>query len=192
MKRLVPLTLAAVLAAPATAGTLLFWENTQGAPGVTAQFSHGVSLNADVDFDADSAEGGGLLWGATEIEIRPTGSVAFVDFSCELQGCFQNVDYVFVPGTSGDGARVVVSDPDFQSKNGIWDLGTLQIDAPQDAGSVGLVDCNYTGQDFEEHSCDPFVLVSLPEPGFSGLLAAGAALLFGALRGRARAARSLD
>lgn len=172
------LLLSLILALPASAGTLLFWEDSQGAPGVTAPFANGVSLDADIDFDADSAEGGGLLWGATEIEIRPTGSVEFTGFSCQLQGCFENVDYVFVPGKSADGARVVVSDPDFQPKNGVWDLGTLRLDAPQDAGSVGLVDCNYTDANGVERSCDPFVLVALPEPGRGALLAAGCALLF--------------
>lgn len=56
---------------------------------------------------------------------------------------------------------------------------------PEDV--LALVDCNYVGQDEQERSCDPFVLVSLPEPGALAGLAAGAALLFGALRRRPRA-----
>ena len=173
--------------APASAGaegTLQFWEDSRGAPGATAEFPSGTALSADIDFDADSAEGGGLLYGATEIEIRPTGSVVFTGFTCELAGCTENQDYVFVPGNAGAGAKILVSDPDFRGKHGIYDLGTIVFDSPEDPGSIPLVTCNYIGMDFVERTCSPFVLVNLPEPGAIASLAAGAALLFGPLRRR--------
>lgn len=178
MFRNLAIVLTLLLAAPTWASDLQFWEDSQGAPGVTANFNHGTQLSADIDFDADTAEGGGLSQGATEIELRPTGSVSFVDFVCELEGCFPNVDYVFTPGSQAQGGRVLISD-DFQPKNGILDLGTLTLDAPQDPGSLDLVDCNYTGLDYVERTCDPFVLVSLPEPGGPLALALAVLLLVG-------------
>ena len=174
----------ALAAAAASAGSLDFWENTRGARDVTAYFPPGPALIADVDFDADSAEGGGLLLGASEIEIRPTGNVSFTAFTCQLKGCHAD-DYVFTPGNASQGGKVLVSDPDFDEKHGIYDLGTITFDGPQQPGSMPLVNCNYTGLDFREHSCSQFVLVSLPEPARAGALFAGAALL-AALRGHRR------
>src|SRR6266850_1533457 len=89
-----------------------------GARDVTADFPTGPAQIADVDFDANSAEGVGLLLGATEIEIRPTGNVSFTAFSCQLQGCHAD-DYVFTPGTADQGGKLLVSDPDFDEKHGI-------------------------------------------------------------------------
>jgi len=174
----------AVVAAAATAGSLDFWENSRGARDVTANFPTGPARIADVDFDADSAEGGGMLIGATEIEIRPTGNISFTAFTCQLAGCHAD-DYVFTPGDASQGGKLLVSDPDFDEKHGIYDLGTITFDAPQQPGTMPLVNCNYTGLDFQEHTCSPFVLVSLPEPARPGVLLAGAALLAG-LRGRRR------
>lgn len=171
-----------ILADGAAAGSLQFWEDSLGAPGVTATFAPGTGLLADIDFDADSAEGGGLLLGATEIEIRPQGTLVLVGFSCELTGCTQGNDYVFVPGDAAAGGKVVVSDPDFRSKHGVFDLGTVEFDGA-DPGSLPLVTCNYTGADGIERTCDPFVLVSLPEPGALLGATTGAALLL-ALRRR--------
>ncbi len=171
-----------VVAAPAGAGTLQFWEDSLGAPGVTAEFPSGAGLVADIDFDADSAEGGGLLIGATEIEIRPQQGVTFVDFTCQLPGCSPNNDYVFVPGDEAGGGVVLVSDPRVQPVNGIHDLGRIEFDAAQ-PGAMPLVSCNYAGADGVERSCNPFVLVSLPEPGGLAGLASGALLAL-ALRRR--------
>ena len=176
--------LAALAATAATAGSLDFWESSHGAQDVTANFPNGPAQIADVDFDADSAEGGGLLLGATEIEIRPTGNVSFTAFSCQLRGCHAD-DYVFTPGTAGQGGKLLVSDPDFDEKHGVYDLGTITFDAPQQPGTMPLVNCNYTGLDFQEHTCSPFVLVSLPEPARAAAQLAGAALLV-ALRARRR------
>jgi len=166
------------LATGAAAGSLDFWESSRGARDVTADFPTGPAQIADVDFDADSAEGGGLLLGATEIEIRPTGNVSFTGFSCQLKGCHAD-DYVFTPGNASQGGKLLVSDPDFDEKHGIYDLGTITFDAPQQPGTMPLVNCNYTGLDFREHTCSPFVLVSLPEPASAAALFAGAALIAG-------------
>ncbi len=185
MKQQILLVSTAMLGAAigASAGTLDFWESSLGAKDVTASFPTGAAQQANVDFDADSAEGGGMLLGASEVEIRPTGSVSFTSFNCELQSC-NNDDYVFVAGTAGQGGLVRVSDPDVDEKHGIYDLGTITFDAPQEPGSLPLVTCNYTGLDGQEHTCSPFVLVTLPEPSGSAALVAGAALMFGALRRR--------
>ena len=170
--------LLAFAATTATAGSLDFWEDSRGAQDVTANFPNGSAQIADVDFDANSAEGGGLLLGATEIEIRPTGNVSFTAFTCQLQGCHAD-DYVFTPGTASQGGKLLVSDPDFDEKHGIYDLGTITFAGSQEPGSMPLVNCNYTGLDFVERSCSPFVLVSLPEPARASALLAGAALLAG-------------
>jgi hypothetical protein len=100
----------AIAATTASAGSLDFWESSRGAPDVTAQFPTGSAQIADVDFDADSAEGGGMLLGATEIEIRPTDNVSFAAFTCQLKGCHSD-DYVFTPGTASQGGKLLVSDP---------------------------------------------------------------------------------
>jgi hypothetical protein len=170
-------------AAPAAAGTLRFYEASHGAIGVTAHFAPGSALLAEIEFDADTAEGGGLFGGATEIRIQPTGSTVFVDFDCALEGCTAQNDYVFTPGGAGQGGLVLVSDPDFQEKHGVFALGTIEFDGAQTPGTIQLVSCNYAALDFEEHTCSPFTLVTLPEPGAAGALLAGAALL-AALRRR--------
>jgi hypothetical protein len=180
MKRQIALAMLAltVAATPAGAvtGTLQFWENSRGAPGVTAQFPNGTAQQADIDFDANSAEGGGLLYGATEIEIRPTGSVVFTGFTCMLANCLVNFP--------ADHSFIKVSDGDPNEKHGIYDLGTITFDAQQGDGSIQLVNCNYTGTDYIERQCRPFALVNLPEPSGSLMTTAGAALLFGPLRRR--------
>ena len=67
-----------------------------------------------------------------------------------------------------------MSDPDYDEKHGIYDLGTITFDGPQEPGAMPLVNCNYTGLDFREHTCSPFVLVSLAEPACAAALGAGA------------------
>ena len=171
-------------AAGASAGSLDFWEDSRSARDVTADFPAGTVQVADIDFDADSAEGGGLLFGASEIRIRPTGNVAFTAFTCQLHSC--NGDYVFTPGTASQGGQVLVSDSDANEKHGIYDLGTIAFDAPQAPGAMPLVECRYTGLDLVERSCSPFVLVSLPEPARAAVLFAGTALLAGLCAGRRR------
>ena len=56
-------------AAPAMASTFQIYEDSLGAPGVTAQFPTGSGQVADIDFDADSAEDGGLLLGGRPASI---------------------------------------------------------------------------------------------------------------------------
>src|SRR2546427_366132 len=85
------IALAAVLiglaASPAAAGSLDVWEDSRGARDITALFPTGAAQAAHIVFDASSAETGGLIWGVSDIEILAKGSIDFVDFSCELQGC---------------------------------------------------------------------------------------------------------
>lgn len=170
---------AAVLftAASAAAGTLDFWEDSRGAQDQTAIFPTGVAQVAEIYFDADSAEAGGLIYGASEITIESRNSVSFTDFACELQGCHPD-DYAW------DAGRVAVSDTDPNEKHGIYHLGTITFDGPQEPGSMPLVNCNYIGLDLVERTCSPFVLVTLPEPAGIAALLAGAALLFGPLQRR--------
>ena len=162
-----------LFAAPSAAGTLQFWEYTRGDPGVTAQFPTGTLLYAEIDYDADTAEGGGLFYGAADIEIRPTGSVSFVDFACHIPGC----DYVFTPGDENLRGKIVVSDPRLSVQHGIQDLGAITFDAQQEPGSIELIKCNYFALDYQEHTCNRFTLVQLPEPAALAMLCAGAALL---------------
>ena len=171
-------------AVDASAGLLDFWEDSRGARDVTANYPTGMTQIADIDFDADSAEGGGMAFGATEIDIRPTGNVSFTSFTCQLEGCAGN--YEFTPGTESQGGRLVVSDFDGHEKHGLYDLGTIAFAAPQQPGAMPLVGCRYMGRDFVERSCSPFVLVSLPEPARETALLAGAALLAELVRRRVR------
>jgi hypothetical protein len=77
-----------------------------------------------------------------------------------------------------------VSDPDLDPKFGPYDLGTITFNGPQAPGTMPLVNCNYTDLEYQEHSCNQFVLVTLPEPAGVVALLAGAALLCGPLRRR--------
>ena len=176
-------------ATPAAAGSLDFWESSLGAQDTTANFPIGPAQVASIVYDADSAEGGGLLFGASEIEIRPAGSAVFTAFSCAFHPCSQNNDYTFTTGGSGTGL-LRVTDSYADEQHGVRPLGTITFDGPQQPGSMPLVTCNYTGLDLQERTCNPFVLVSLPEPGAIAPLAA-LALLFGPLaRRRASAAHA--
>jgi hypothetical protein len=176
-------------AAPAAAGSLDLWEDSRGARGVTASFPTGAVQSARIVFDASSAEKGGLLVGASEIEIRATGSISFTAFDCELQGCTAD-DWVLNTGTESANppGRLAVSDPDALPKSGLYELGTITFDAPVEPGAMPLVNCNYTDLELNEHSCDPFVLVTLPEPAGLSALFCAAAMLFGPLRRRREAA----
>ena len=156
-------------AAPAMASTFQIYEDSLGGPGVTAQFPTGNGLVADIDFDADSAEDGGLLLGGpSEIDITPTGSVIFVAFACQLAGCTAGVDYVFTPGGAGTGS-LLLSDPDAGAHSGIYEMGDLTFDAAG-LGTIELNGCNYTDGDGTEQTCDPFTLVAVPEPSSGALL----------------------
>lgn len=171
------LTLSALLlvASPVGAGTLQIWEDSLGSPGSTAVFPYGTGLLADLDFDADSAEGGsGLPFGGpSEIDIQPTGNLVFVAFTCQLAGCTENVDYVFTPGGAGTGA-LLLSDPNFANpETGIFDIGLLEFDILSGLGTMELLGCNYSDGSANEQTCDPFTLVTaVPEPSTGLLLAA--------------------
>ena len=155
-------------AAPAMASTFQIYEDSLGGPGVTAQFPTGSGQVADIDFDADSAENGGLLLGGpSEISIQPTGSVIFVAFTCQLAGCTAGVDYTFTPGSAGTGS-LLLSDPDAGAHSGIYELGDLTFDAAG-LGTIELGGCNYTDGAGTERTCDPFTLVAVPEPGTGAL-----------------------
>jgi MYXO-CTERM domain-containing protein len=174
--------LLSLAAAPAAAGSLQFWEASRGAEGVTAYFPAGSGLQAYIYFDAASAETGGLAWGASEIKIVFSDSIHYVSFTCDLAGC-NNSDWNFhAPDTQDPQEWLKVSDPGIDEEHGIYHLGTVTFDGPQEPGSMPLVECNYTTLDYHERTCSPFVLVTLPEPA-SGALGAGAFLLL-ALRRR--------
>jgi PEP-CTERM motif-containing protein len=157
-------------AAPGWASTFQIYEDSLGGPGVTAQFPTGSGLVADIDFDADSAEAGGLLLGGpSEIDITPTGSVVFVAFTCQLAGCTAGVDYFFTPGGAGTGS-LLLSDPDADAHSGIYEMGDLTFNAAS-LGTIELNGCNYTDGGGTERTCDPFTLVNtVPEPASGALL----------------------
>ena len=170
-------------AVSAAAGTLDFWEHSRGAQDVTAHFPTGTAWQAQIQFDANSAETGGMIFGATEITIRPADSVDFTAWDCALSGCNAS-DWNFHTGTASQQGSLLVSDPDLDEKHGIYDLGTITFNGPQEPGQMLLVSCNYTTLDYVERTCNPFVLVTLPEPAGGAALAAGAALLLGLRRPR--------
>ena len=161
-----------LLAAPAWAGTLQIYEGSLGSPGVTAVFAPGSGLVGDIDYDASTAESGGLLFGASEITIVPTGDAVLVAFACQVSGCTAD-DYEFVAGGAGVGS-LVVNDPTDLFPNpmtGVFELGDLTWDSLI-AGSLQLTGCNYTDSNGPpERTCDPFtVATTVPEPGTGALV----------------------
>jgi len=159
-------------AAPAMASTFQIYEDSLGGPGDTAEFPTGPRLVADIDFDANSAENGGLLFGGpTGVRIEPTGSVVFMAFTCQLAGCTEGTDYTFSTGGAGFG-YLLLDDPDGTgAHSGIYELGDLTFDAAG-LGTIELVACSYTdGNGTPDNHCDPFTLVqTVPEPGTGALL----------------------
>ena len=174
------------LAAPAGAGTLQYFEESAGSPGVTALFAPGSGLIADIDYNASSAEGGSLLYGASEITIVPLGDAILTAFSCELAaGCVSGTDYVFTAGGAGTG-KIIVSDSDVNPQTGILELGIITWDSLA-SGSLYLSGCNYTDANAVERTCSPFTLAQtpVPEPA-TGALVASALAAFGSARRRPR------
>lgn len=171
----VSLSLFVSLAAPAWAGTLSFFEDSLGSPGVTAQFAPGSGLLADIDYDASSAEGGSMPFGGpSEILILPVGDAVLTAFTCQLAaGCGV---YTFTPGGAGTGS-LLISDEDSDAQSGLYELGDLTWDS-FGAGGLQLDSCNYTDANATEQQCSPFLLAAtVPEPGTAALLAFALAAL---------------
>ena len=157
------------LTAPATAGTLQYFDSISG-PGATFYYLAGGAFVSDIDYDASSAEGGSLLYGASEITIVPTGSAILTAFACQLAaGCTENSDYVFTAGGPGVG-KIVVSDPDVNPQTGFRELGDISWNSIG-FGTLELQSCNYTDASATERTCTPFTLVgTVPEPATGALL----------------------
>jgi hypothetical protein len=185
MNRTIALAVSALLlsASPALAGTLQYFEDSLGNPGITALYAPGSGLVADIDYDASSAEGGSLLYGASEITIVPLGDAVLTAFACQLAaGCTSGVDYVFTAGGAGVGS-IVVSDSDVNPQTGLLELGDVTWSSLS-SGSLYLSSCNYTDASATERTCNPFTLATtVPEPGTGALLGLALAA-FGVARRR--------
>ena len=153
-------------AAPAWAGSFKIYEDSLGGPGVTAAFPTGIGLVADIDFDASTAEGGGLALGAAGITIIPAGDVVFMAFACQLTSGCGEVN--FTPGGAGTGS-LMINDPDPNPKTGLFELGDLTFDSAS-FGTIELAGCQYAPASGGEQTCDPFTMVQTPEPGTGALL----------------------
>jgi hypothetical protein len=166
-----------LLAGPAWAGTLQYFEGSLGSPGVTALYAPGNGLLSDVDYDASSAEGGSLLFGASEILIEPIGDAVLVSFTCQLAaGCTEGTDYVFTAGGAGVGS-IFVSDSDSNPQSGQLELGDITWNSLI-SGGLRLSSCNYTDANATERTCDPFTLAAtVPEPSTGALVALSLAAL---------------
>ena len=167
----VTLSLFVSLAAPASAvGTLQYFDSL-GGQGVTALYGPNNGLVSDIDYNAGSAEGGSLLFGASEITILPLGDAVLTAFVCQLAaGCVSGTDYVFTAGGAGVGS-IVVSDSDSNPQNSLLELGDITWDSLA-AGNLQLASCNYTDASATERTCSPFTLAAtVPEPGTGALVA---------------------
>ena len=186
----VAVSLLVSLAAPAWASSLQYFDSL-GGPGTTALYTPPANgVVSDIDYDASSAEGGSLLFGASEITIVPVGDAVLVSFVCQLAaGCVSGSDYVFTPGGAGTGS-IIVSDSDSNAQTGVLELGDITWDSLA-SGGLGLLGCNYTNANAVERTCDPFMLAAtdselpVPEPGTGALV--GAALVALGLARRRRA-----
>jgi PEP-CTERM motif-containing protein len=173
-----------LLAAPASAvGTLQYFDSL-GGQGVTALYGPNNGLVSDIDYNAGSAEGGSLLFGASEITIIPLGDAVLTAFVCQLAaGCVSGTDYVFTAGGAGVGS-IVVSDSDSNAQNSVLELGDITWDSLA-SGSLYLSSCNYTDASATERTCSPFTLAAtVPEPSTGALIAAVLAAFAVARRNR--------
>ena len=185
----VTLSLFVSLAAPASAvGTLQYFDSL-GGQGITALYAPNNGLVSDIDYNAGSAEGGSLLFGASEITIIPLGDAVLTAFVCQLAaGCVSGTDYVFTPGGAGTGS-IVVSDSDSNAQNSVLELGDITWNSLA-SGGLGLLSCNYTDANAVERTCSPFMLATtdselqVPEPSTGALVAAALAAFAVARRNR--------
>ena len=162
--------------APASAGTLQFWEVRSALPATPRRSRAGPHSRPTSTSMPDSAEGGGLLFGATEIEIRPDQLGRLGKLHLRARRLHAEPRLRVRAGRCERGSKDRNERPRLPREHGIYDLGTIAFDSQDQPGSIQLVTCNYTGTDFIERTCNPFTLVSVPEPGAIASLVSGAAL----------------
>jgi len=159
-------------AAVAKAGTLQFFEASAGEGNTRVISSLADHLVLDIDYNAGSAEHGGIF-GFSDIQIITTGDYTIDSFACQAVDCtsgLQNFGTTLV-ATGGDTASGEMTALNF---------GLLTISGT--LGDVRLVAGNYIDFASNPQTVDPFTLAAaelIPEPSTVMLLCIGlAGLLF--------------
>ena len=158
--------LAFSLPVASSAGTLAFFETSAGA-GNTLNTGPVTDLLIDVDYDAASAEGGGLF-GFAEITFQTTGDVIFSGApTCQAASCFFNASANSIALSGGDAG--------LGEFGAIFDLLTVTITGT--LGTVELTSGTYVDGSFAVQDAPTTVIAQVgppvPEPTTAVLLAFG-------------------
>jgi len=166
-KRMILVVAVLALAAPVTswAGTLQFYDAAAG-EGNTNTYPGPVSgLVLDLDYNASSAENGGIF-GFGELVVLTTGGDLTIDsFACQAVSCtFSTTGNTRLEATGGDTSS---------GETGVHDFGTISLSG---FGRLELVSGNYFDFGFGVQTVEPRTLaIVTPEPGTLVLLGAGLA-----------------
>lgn len=156
------------------AGTLEFFEASVG-PGIPRSISAPAnSVSLDIDYDATSAEGGGL-YGFSETSIVTTGDVVIdaASFTCEAFVCLS------FPSPFTGGTRIWMTAADDINGEFSGNLQLLTISVTGTKGYVAILGGEYidaTGASMDlgtVQNITTTVVAEVPEPGLATSLALG-------------------